>query len=136
PSDSLRIGLLVDPVERRDAPPLKELGDPLVGEDHQVLDELVGLGLEHRPGADHGSVAVELELGLERLDLERSDGPAGGERRRGPTREAERIADGRRRLGPAGEELVELVVVEAGVRAYAAAVKARRPRATVAVQDD
>ena len=43
--DPLRLGLLVDPVQGWDAVLLAELGDPLVGQDHQVLDQPVGLRL-------------------------------------------------------------------------------------------
>ena len=68
--DPLRVGLLVDAVEGRDATPLQVLGHLLVGEDHQVLDQPMGLAGGHRFGPDNRAVAIELELGLERLDLE------------------------------------------------------------------
>ena len=68
--DPLRLRLLVDPIQGGDAAPLQQLGDALVGEDHQVLDQPVGLGLGHRPGAGDGAVGIEAELGLERLDLQ------------------------------------------------------------------
>ena len=71
-----RVGLLVHPVERRHAAALQQLGDLLVGEDHQVLDQPVGLGLLDSARSHDGPVRVELELGLERLDLQRGDLPA------------------------------------------------------------
>ena len=129
PADALGIGLFVDPVEGRDAATLEQLGDPLVGEDHQVLDQAMGLGLLHGLGTDHLTV-LETELGLEALYLERGARPAAGERRRGLARERQRLGD---RIGgppPAGEDLVELVVVEAGIRPDRAAVEARRERLT------
>ena len=52
-----RVGLLMHPVERRHLASLAELGHPLVGQDHQVLDQAVGLGLVDGVGADHRSVA-------------------------------------------------------------------------------
>ena len=50
PPDPLRVGLLVDPVERRHAAALEQLRDTLVGEDHQLLDQPVGLGLRRPSG--------------------------------------------------------------------------------------
>ena len=95
--DPLGVRLLVDAVDRRDAAALEQLGDTLVGEDHQVLDQPVGLGLRDRVGARHLAV-LEAELGLEALDLER--GAAAGARRgpRPPRRaSAERLRDRARR---------------------------------------
>ena len=43
--DALRVGLFVHPVERRDVASFQKLGHPLVGQDHQMLDQPVGLGL-------------------------------------------------------------------------------------------
>ena len=70
PADPLGIRLLVDAIEGGDATALEQLGDPLVGEDHQLLDQAVGLGLPHRVGADDLSV-LEPEIGLRALHVER-----------------------------------------------------------------
>ena len=87
PLDSVWIRLFVNAVERRDAATLEQLGDALVGEDHQVLDQAVGLGLRDRVGSDHLAI-LEAELGLEALHLERGARAAAGERRRGIPGEA------------------------------------------------
>ena len=69
--DPRRVGLRVDAVDRRHPLALEQLRDLLVGEDHQPLDQAVGLGLRRPRGAPTTSPAgVELELGLGRLDLE------------------------------------------------------------------
>ena len=65
PLDPRRVGLLVDAVDGGHAAALAELGDLLVGEDHQLLDQPVGLGLLDGFGAHHRAVVVELELRLE-----------------------------------------------------------------------
>ena len=81
-----------------------------------------------RVGADDVAVGVEAELRLGRFDVE-AGGAAllaegGGDRARG----RERFGDLLRRRRAAGEDRVELVVVEAGVGADAAAVEAGRAR--------
>ena len=70
PFDPRRVGLGVDAVDGGDAAVDQELGDPLVGEDHQPLDQPVGLGLRHPVGGDDVAVGVELELRLGRFDVE------------------------------------------------------------------
>src|SRR5581483_7046070 len=68
--DRLRIGALVHAVERRAVSGREEPGDSLVREDHQLLDEHVGVGFRLVPGLGDASVVVETEHGLRRLDLE------------------------------------------------------------------
>jgi hypothetical protein len=96
----------------------------------------VRLGLLDAPGAGDVATRVELELRLERLDLERGHRAAPGERGGGTAGEIERRRDGGGRLGPSGEDLVELVVVEAGVGADAAAVEGGRARLAPPAQVD
>ena len=127
PANPLRVRLLVHPVDGRDAAALEELGDTLVREDHQVLDQPVGLGLRDRVGAGHPSV-LEAELRLEALHLERGAGAAPGESRGRLSGEGQRLGDRPWRPGTAREDLVELVVVETRVRADQAAVEAGRKR--------
>ena len=62
--DPRRVGLLVDAVERARLAPLEVVGDLLVGEHHQLLDQAVRLGLLDAVRADHVAVVGELELGL------------------------------------------------------------------------
>ena len=90
--DPARVRVLVDAVERRRPATLAELGDALVGEDHQLLDQPVGLGLLDRVGADDVAVGVEAELGLGGRDLEC--------RRRGGARAARPPPAGRARAAP------------------------------------
>ncbi len=130
------IGALVDAVEGRDLSPLAELGDLLVGEDHQVLDQAVRLRLGDRFRSHDGAVGVEVELGLERLDLQGADATAIGQRRGRPPRERKRLGDSRGSgLSPV-EDPIELVVVEALVRADAGPLEAGRPRNAVGTHDD
>ena len=128
PADPLGIGLLVDPVEGRDAPALEQLRDPLVGEDHQVLDQPVGLGLRHRVGSD--DLARPRSGTRARSSPPRARSAAGARARAAAASRAmrQRLGDPLRRPRPAGEDLVELLVVEAGIRAHQAAVEARRQR--------
>ena len=107
--DARRVGLLVDAIERGRLSLLEQVGHLLVREDHQVLDQLVGLGLRDAVCADDRSVGVELELRLERLHLERAARAPLGQRSRCLARQLERLGDqlgrrarGRRRSGRAG----------------------------------
>ena len=127
PADPLGVRLLVDAVEGGDATALEQLGDLLVGEDHQLLDQAVGLGLLDRVRADDLSV-LEAELGLGALNVERRAGPASREGRSRLPCERQRLGDPAGRPRPTAEDLVELVVVEPRVRADQAAVEARRER--------
>ena len=127
PANPLRVRLLVDPVDGRDAAALEELSDTLVREDHQLLDQPVGLGLRDRVGAGHPSV-LEPELGFEALHLERGAGAAAGESHGRLSGEGQRLGDRPRGPRTASKHLVELVVVEAHVRADQAAVEAGRKR--------
>ena len=101
PLDARRVGPLVDAVERRHPATLAELGHLLVREDHQVLDQPVGLGLRDRAGADDGAVGVELELGLEGLDLEGRCARASPSAAAASRASAERLGD-RARARPRG----------------------------------
>ena len=114
-------------VQGGDVLSLQQLGDPLVGEDHQLLDQGMGLGLWHRAGPDDVAV-LEVELGLEALHLERSSGAALCEHGSGPARELDRPDD--RFGGPLapGEDPVEMVVVEPSVGANQTSVEALRAR--------
>src|SRR5205823_9033930 len=98
-----------------DPPALEQFGDPLVGQDHEVLYQLVGLGLIDGTGGDNRAIAVERELRLERLDLERPNRPARGQRGRCPAGKRERALDRGGRLRATCEELVELLVAETGI---------------------
>ena len=62
--DRLRVGPLVDAVERVAAAPGEQLGDGLVRGDHQLLDEHVRERLALDPGALDAALAVEGELDL------------------------------------------------------------------------
>ena len=101
-----------------------------------MLDQAVRLGLSHAAGGDHPAVGVELELRLERLDLERAHRPALGQERSRAPGERQRLGDLGRRLRAAGEDLVELLVVEPGVRADPASIEARGPRRAGRVETD
>ena len=134
--DPGRVGLGVDAVERRHALALQELGDLFVGEDHQPLDQPVGLGLGHGVGAGHVARGVEAELGLGGLDVEAGRAAPLSQRRGDLARHRQRRGDRLGRPGATGEDRVELVVVEAGVGADAAAIEARRSRLAVRAQLD
>ena len=69
--DPRRVGPLVHAVERRQLARLQAAGDGLVGRDHQVLDQLVRLGLLARHDAGDVPLAREVELRLDGLDRER-----------------------------------------------------------------
>ena len=88
-----RVGLRVDPVDRRHPLALEQLRDLFVGEDHQALDQPVGLGLRHGAGADDVALRVEGELGLGGLDVEAGRPAALAERRRRRARDLERLGD-------------------------------------------
>ena len=72
PLDARGLGLLVDAVEGRLAALGEHGRDLLVGGDHQVLDQAVGLRLLGRADRAHVAGAVESELGLGAGDLERA----------------------------------------------------------------
>ena len=81
-------------------------------------------------GADDVAVGVEAELRLARLDVEAGRAAALAERRGGLAGDRERLGDrAPAARAAAGEDRVELVVVEAGVGADPAAVEARALRA-------
>ncbi len=126
PFDALGLGSLVNAVQARRAALLEQPRDGFVGRDHQVLDQPVRLGL--RAGVDRGDVAalVEDELGLLGVDDERSGAlarrlQACGGRARGGERLGPRLL---RALG-GGEDAIDLLVVEALVRADQRAVERR-----------
>ena len=105
---------------------LEQRGDLLVGEDHQPLDQPVGLGLRDAAGGDDVAVLVEAELGLAGFDVELAAGAALARAPRPPRGRSPAARRPRRgaSLAP-GEDPVELVVVEARVGADQAAVEAR-----------
>jgi hypothetical protein len=69
--DRLRLGPLVDAVQRRQPLVGQIAGHLLVREDHQHLDHAVRLRLRLVTHARHVAVRVELEGRLERAELER-----------------------------------------------------------------
>src|SRR3954447_8731659 len=71
---------------------------------------------------------LEPELGLEALHVERGSWPAPRESRRGLPGQCQWLADRAGWPRPAAEDIVELLVVESGVRAHQAAIEARRQR--------
>ena len=94
--DRLRVGALVDAVERVAAPAREQLGDGLVRGDHHLLDEHVRERLLLDPRALDAALAVEGELDLAALDAQR------------PAREAP-VAEGARDLLGEAQRLLELV---------------------------
>ena len=137
PLDPRRVGLLVDAVDGGHPPALAELGDLLVGEDHQVLDQPVGLGL--RDGVGRATTAPSSSNSNSGSNDSTSSDPTG---RRAASAAAarrarpERLGDLGGRPRAPGEDLVELVVVEARVGADPAAIEARRPRLALAAEHD
>jgi hypothetical protein len=125
PGDPLGVGLLVDAVEAGDPLALDQLRDLFVGQDHQLLDQPVGLGLGDGLGCGHVPLVVEAEVGLGAVHLELGAGAALRQCRGGSARERDRLGHVPGRLRAAGEDLIELVVVQARVRADPAAVEAR-----------
>ncbi len=79
----------MDAVEARRAPLLQQPGHGLVGRDHEVLDQAMGLGL--RAGTDLADVAAPIkgELGLLRVEHQRALLLARAPQRRG--RRARRV---------------------------------------------
>ena len=136
PLDPRRVGLGVDAVDRRHPLALQQLRDLLVGEDHQPLDQAVRLGLGDAARAADVAGRVEAELRLEGLDVEAGRAAPLAQRRRRLARHRQRLGDRLRRFGAAGEDRVELVVVEPRVGADAAAVEARRGRPAARSQLD
>ena len=74
--DGLRVGPLVDAVERLPPPSRQQPADGLVGEDHQLLDEHVRVRLGLEPGTLDAAVLVEGERDLPSRDAERAAGEA------------------------------------------------------------
>ena len=126
--DPRRVGLGVNPIDGGGALALEQLRDLLVGEDHQPLDQPVRLGLGDGAGLDRVAVGAEAELRLEGLDLETRRAAALSEPRGGSAGYRERLGNWLGGLSPAGEHLVEAVVVETSVGADPAAVEARGDR--------
>ena len=112
------------PVEGRDPAPLEQGGDLLVGEDHQALDQPVGLGLLDPASGDDVACLVELELGLAGGDRQLAGGAGLAEAGRRRPGDPERLRDLLRGRLAAGEDAVEAVVVEARVGADHAAIEA------------
>ncbi len=136
PLDPRRVGLGVDPVDRRHALALQQLGDLLVGEDHQPLDQAVRLGLGDTARADDVAARVEAELGLEGLDVEAGRAAPLAQRRGRLAGDRQRLGDRFGRFRPPREDDVQLVVVEPRVGADAAAVEARAAGLTAGPQLD
>ena len=104
PRDRLRLGRVVDAVERLAAAAAQQAGDGLVGEDHELLDEHVRVRLALEPGVGDPSLAVERERGLGRLDADgASSEPAAAQLLGQSLGEAERLVDLRRKLLPSGQ---------------------------------
>src|SRR5918995_2938294 len=74
--DGLRVGPLVDAVERFPPPSRQQSTDRLVGEDHQLLHEHVRVRLGLEPGAIDAAVLVEGECDLPGRHAERAAGKA------------------------------------------------------------
>ena len=122
----LRVGALVHAVEGLAPPAGEELGDLLVGEDHQLLDEHVRLRLPLEARVRDAAAAVEGEDELRRLDPQRAacePPPAqlGGQ----PVGEAELLGQLGRRLLPPGEDGLGPAVREALAAADDRAVEGR-----------
>src|SRR5436190_4551915 len=119
-----RLGALVDAVQRRDLALREQPRDLFVGGDHQVLDHPVRLGLQLRGRLDHVAVQIEAELRLGALEHQRAALRAALLQRR---RRGSRCGEwgGDRLVGAleAGEDAVDLVVVQARVGADARAVE-------------
>ena len=125
--DPLGVGLLVDPVEGRDALALEQLGDLLVGEDHQLLDQLVRLGLRTPSARRPRRRRSKLNSGSELSTSSDAPGAAPASAAARLARQGQRLGDRlRAALALPGEDLVELVVVQPRVRADPAAVEAGR----------
>ena len=131
PRDPLRVGLLVDAVERRHAACARAARPPARWRGSSAARSAGGPRSAATARAPTTSPsASKLELGLERLDLERRHAAAA--RPAPPPRaraSASGSATGSGGGSRAGEDLVELVVVEARVGADQAAVEARRAAA-------
>ena len=124
--DRRRLGLLVHAVEQRLAPARQLLRHLLVGEDHQLLDQAVRLGLHVVDRPHDVPVRVELELGLGRLDAERAAREAALPQGTGDlARQRERLGDLLGSGGAVREHPLDLVVAEARVGADQAAVERR-----------
>src|SRR5207302_6256398 len=72
PRDAIWIGAFVDAVQTWHPSALKQRRDRLVGGDHQVLDQAVGLRLYARGDRADVALVVERELVLGRFDHERA----------------------------------------------------------------
>jgi hypothetical protein len=70
--DGLRVGPLVDAVERLPPARREQSGDGLVGRDHQLLDQRVRLRLGLEPRSRDAAPPVEREVHLGRLDSQRA----------------------------------------------------------------
>ena len=124
--DRLRLGWLVNAVERLAPAAGEQLGDELIGTDHQFLHQHVGVRLGLTPGALDPALAVEGEDDLGALDTQR---PAGEALVAQSLRQAfgapQRL--GQRRLGAltAGEDRLGLAVGQPGGAANHRTVEGR-----------
>ena len=136
--DPLRVGLLVDAVERRDAASLAAARRParwcrIISCSISPWASVWSTELGARPPRRRRRTRTRA-----RRSRSRARRPAPARRSAAAARRA-RASGPRPRAGgelAAGEELVELVVVEPRVGADAAAVEARRPRLAVAAERD
>ena len=124
--DRLRVGALVDAVERLAAPAGEQLRDGLVRGDHQLLDEHVRERLLLDPRALDAALAVEGELDLPALDPEGAAREAAvAEGARDPLGEPQRLRQLVDRALVAREDRLRVAVREALAAADEAAVEAR-----------
>ena len=121
--DPARVGALVDPVQRRDAAPLQGRGDLLVGQHHQALDQAMRLGIGHGDRGLHVPFRVEAEVGLGGRDLKRLGAATLGQHRGDLAGQRQRLGDRLGRALAAGEDAVQLVVIQAVIRAHQRAVE-------------
>ena len=91
--DRLRLGRVVDAIERLAPAAAEQPGDGFVGEDHQLLDEHVRVRLALEPRVGDPSFAVECERGLGRFHPKRaSREPPSAQLLGQALREAERLS--------------------------------------------
>ncbi len=124
--DPLGVRTLVDPVERRDPALRQQRRHLLVGQDHQLLDQGVRLGLRLVGDAQHVAAIVELELRLRGLDGERAPArPALPKRGGDRARSHERVRPRLLRALVAGKDAIHLRVLEPRVASNRRAMERR-----------
>ena len=137
PRDRLRLGRVVDAVERLAAAAAQQPGDGLVGEDHELLDEHVGVRLALEPRVGDPSLAVEGERGLGRFYAERtSREPPSAQLLGQALGVAERLFDLLRKLLPSGQRVLGEPVREPRIAPDHRAVEHRRPHLEAGAERD